>query len=230
MHHSSASQDDGVLLLAWNGTIPAEEEAVTIATVDFTFQGDHKAADVDSGTFRLQPMERLGRSLDDTFGVEAVLAEASGGEPNFYYYMNTTPGFFECGVDFAYAGSQENAAGSAVTFRCENLLGTPLSGLLEVGGKTYFDPDGNVKATLAPGEYRYRVRSSGYGAHMDTLTVTNEAQTIELAFRDNASILAAAAETLEIGYQTGASARHCRPSATIRSKPPWALPRSFPTV
>lgn len=202
--HSSASQEDGVLLLSWYGEVNAAAETKTIATVNFTAA---EGAEINESTFRLIPMENLGRSLSDTFGVEAVLAEkTSGGEPNFYYYMNTTPGFYECGVEFSYAGSDVRAAGGDVTFQCENTLGTSLSGLLEIDGKTYLTENGAVTVSLAPGEYRWRVRVNGYGAHMDTLTVTEEAQTIPLSFENNESLMEAAAEALEIGYQEGDSA------------------------
>ena len=202
--HSSASQEDGVLLLSWYGNVNAAAETTTIATVNFTMAEN---AEINEGTFRLTPMESLGRSLDETFGVEAVLAEkTTSGEPNFYYYMNTVPGFYECGVEFRYAGSDEAAPGGDVTFQCENTLGAPLTGLLEIGGKTYMTENGAVTVSLAPGQYRWRVRSNGYGAHMDTLTVTEEAQTIDLAFENNESLMEAAAEALEIGYQEGDSA------------------------
>ena len=98
------------------------------------------------------------------------------------------------------------AAGCEITFQCRNNLGAALSGLLEVGGKTYPVLDGTVTVELAPGQYRWRIRSDGYGAHTDTLTVTEEAQSLTLDFENNETLIAAAAETLSITYQEGDSA------------------------
>lgn len=194
----------GYARLAWyaEAGVDARSDARPVATIQFRLKGD--SSQIDGATFRLDCLEAgdLG-SWTSAAGING----RGDVVPIVYEYLTDRR---DLDVELTYPGSDRVLLnGKAVTFRCKSIMEADLADVtLTVNGRQYTtDASGTAQVQLAPGDYVYRARKTGYGDVYGRMTVT-DAQTLDVTMTSDADLVEQTKQQLTIGFQPGDSERH----------------------